>query len=278
MITLPHLAPKPTGVLIGRIGNHDSVPPGARDSRNELPDSLLEPALRAYGITGVMLPRYWVPADRRAERWKRITLIGAGAVAVLVVSAACVKVDTGREDPVVQTTPATVTASTTMPPAGNEAHNNADVWFVRHMIPHHQQAIEMSDFLLAKQGIDPRVTELANNINAAERPEIQQMQDWLKQWGEPMPAMTQGDMQGPARGGVIGQLSERELNALREAQGADASRLFLTQMIAHHEGSISVAQNEIEEGQYPLAVVMARSIASTQQQEIDTMKGILASL
>ena len=273
----PRLAPKPTGVLRGRIGDHDSVPPGARDSR-ESPDSLLQNALRAYSITGVMLPRYWVPADRRAERWKRITLIGAGAVAMLVVSAACVKVDTGREDPAGQTTSATATASTTMPPAGTEAHNNADVWFVRHMIPYHQQAIALSDILLVKQGIDTRVTELANNIKAAESPEIQQMQDWLKQWGEPMPAMTPGDMQGPAHGGVVGQLSERELNALREAERADASSLFLTQMIAHHEGALSVAQTEIEEGQYPLAVVMARSIASTQQQEIDTIKGILASL
>jgi hypothetical protein len=57
-----------------------------------------------------MLPPYWVPADRQAERWKRITLIGAGAVAVLVVSAACVKVDTGREDRAGQTTSAIATA------------------------------------------------------------------------------------------------------------------------------------------------------------------------
>jgi uncharacterized protein (DUF305 family) len=49
-------------------------------------------------------------------------------------------------------------------------------------------------------------------------------------------------------------------------------------MIAHHEGAISLAQNEIEEGQYPPAVAMARSIASTQQQEIDTMKRILSSM
>gem|GEM_PF-4147544 len=56
----PRLAPKPTGVLIGRIGHHDPVPPGPRDSRNEFPDSLVKNALRAYGITGVMLPRYWV--------------------------------------------------------------------------------------------------------------------------------------------------------------------------------------------------------------------------
>ena len=63
-----------------------------------------------------------------------------------------------------------------------------------------------------------------------------------------------------------------------EAEGVDANRFFLTQMIAHHEGAISVAQTEIEEGQSPPAVAMARSIVTTQQQEIDTMKGILASL
>jgi uncharacterized protein (DUF305 family) len=227
--------------------------------------------LRAYGIAVVMLTRYWVPADRRAERWKRITLIGAGAVAVLFVSAACVKVDTGREDPAGQTTSATATSAAPAPAAGTEAHNDADVWFVRHMIPHHEQAIEMSDIVLANQGIDPRVTEMANKIKAAQGPEIQQMQDWLSQWGNPtMPAITPG--------GMPGQLSERELDALRETKGADASSLFLTQMIAHHEGAISVAQTEVEEGLYPPAVAMARSIASTQQQEIGTMKGILASL
>jgi len=209
--------------------------------------------------------------------WKRITLIGAGAAAVLVVSAACSKVDTGREDPAGQTMSATATATT--PAAGTEAHNNADVWFVRRMIPHHQQAIEMCDILLAKQGIDPRVTELANKIKAAQRPESQQMQDWLNKWGSPtMPTMVGGDTQTPAHGGVLDQLSERELNVLRQTTGADASRLFLTQMIAHHEGAIILAQTEIEEGQYPPTVQIARSIAGTQQQEIDTMKRILASL
>ena len=211
--------------------------------------------------------------------WKRITLIGAGAAAMLVVSAACSKVDTGREDPARQTMSGTASAAVTTPAAGTEAHNNADAWFVRRMIPHHQQAIEMCDILLAKQGIDPLVTELANKIKAAQRPESQQMQDWLNKWGNPtMPTMVGGDTQTPAHGGVLGQLSERELNVLRQAKGGDASRMFLTQMITHHEGAIILAQTEIEEGQYPPAVKIARSIASTQQQEIDTMKGILASL
>ena len=146
------------------------------------------------------------------------------------------------------------------------------------MIPHHQQAIEMSDILLAKQGIDPRVTELANNIKAAES-SGDPADAGLAQ---PMGQAHAGDDPGRHARACTRRHDRPAVRAgterVGEATGTDASRLFLTQMIAHHEGAISVAQTEIEEGHYPLAVVMARSIASTQQQEIDTIKGILASL
>jgi uncharacterized protein (DUF305 family) len=211
--------------------------------------------------------------------WKRTTLIGAVAVTVLVISAACTNSDTGRETSAGQRTSATAAAPATTPAADTDAHNNADVWFVRHMIPYHQQAIELSDIVSAKQGIDSRVTELADKIRATQGKQIQQMQDWLNHWGNPpMPETAPGDVQMPAQSSMPGILSERELDALRQANGADASTLFLTQMIAHHQGAISLAQTEIEEGQYPAAVAMARSIASTQQQEIDTMKRILSSM
>ena len=143
------------------------------------------------------------------------------------------------------------------------------------MIPHHTQAIEMSDTLLAKQGIDPRVTDLANQIKAAQGPEIQQMQGWLTQWGTaPMPPMSgHGDMAG-----MSGMMSEQDMTALKDAQGVDAAKLFLTQMISHHEGAITMAQTEIKDGQYPPAVELARAIVTAQQREIDTMNGILASL
>ena len=52
--------------------------------------------------------------------------------------------------------------------AAAEPHNQADVTFAQHMIPHHQQAIQMSDAILAKQGIDPRVIALANQIKSAQ--------------------------------------------------------------------------------------------------------------
>ncbi len=77
---------------------------------------------------------------------------------------------------------------------------------------------------------------------------------------------------------MSGMMSEQDMAALQNAQGVEASKLFLTQMTAHHEGAITMAQTEIKDGQYPAAVELARAIVAAQQKEIDTMKGILASL
>jgi uncharacterized protein (DUF305 family) len=212
--------------------------------------------------------------------WKRTLLTSAGALAALAIAAGCSDNNAGGEHQTSHTTaPATASANATTLPGG-EAHNDADVMFAQHMIPHHQQAVEMSDMLLAKQGIDPRVTDLAKQIKAAQGPEIEQMQGWLTQWGNPaMPPMPSGDMSGHGNmPGMSGMMSEADMTALQNATGVEASKLFLTQMIAHHEGAITMAQTEIKDGQYPAAVELAKSIVNAQQKEIDTMKGILATL
>ncbi len=161
----------------------------------------------------------------------------------------------------------------------------------------------MSDMILAKQGIDPRVVDLAKQIKAAQGPEIEKMQGWLNQWGMPgMPGMTgmpgmngmpgnapsdHGGMHGSEMPGMPGMddmpgmdgmMSPADMQALQNAQGVEASKLFLTQMIKHHQGAITMAQNEIKNGQFPDAVALAKSIASSQQKEIDTMNQILSSL
>jgi uncharacterized protein (DUF305 family) len=223
--------------------------------------------------------------------WKRTLLTSAGALVALAIAAGCSDNNGGGEHQMTHTSaPAPATASATATaPQSSEAHNDADVMFAQHMIPHHQQAVEMSDMVLAKQGIDPRVTELANQIKAAQGPEIEKMQGWLNQWGNPaMPSMPAADMPGhenmPGMSGtspmpgMAGMMSEQDMTALQNAQGVEASRLFLTQMIAHHEGAITMAQTEIKDGQYPAAVELARAIVSTQQKEIDTMKGMLTTL
>ena len=155
----------------------------------------------------------------------------------------------------------------------------------------------MCDTILANQGIDPQVIDLAKQIKAAQGPEIDQMQGWLTQWGMPgmsgmpgpsgMPGMhgTQGNM--PSDGGMPGMdgmsgmegmMSPADMQALQNAQGVEASKLFLTHMIEHHQGAITMAQNEIKNGQSPDAVALAKSIASSQQKEIDTMNQLLKSL
>ena len=90
----------------------------------------------------------------------------------------------------------------------------------------------------------------------------------------PMPGMSNM----PGMPGMSGMMSEQDMQALQNAQGVDASKLFLTQMIQHHQGAITMAQNEITSGQYPAAIALAHSIVTNQQQEIDTMQSILASL
>ena len=192
---------------------------------------------------------------------RRVLTIGVAALATLTTLIACSSNESHEA----------THSSTTTSAAAAQSHNQADITFSQHMIPHHQQAIEMSDIMLAKQGIDPRVVDLATKIKAAQGPEIQQMQSWLSQWGAP----TTGNMAGHD---MSGMMSEQDLTALKNAQGRDASKAFLTQMIAHHQGAITMAQDEIKNGKYPPAVTLAESIITSQQQEITDMQGILASL
>ena len=217
---------------------------------------------------------------------KKILAVGATALAVVFAAATCS--DTGTDTDTTVATPPATTSATTSATDEAAAHNDADVMFAQMMLPHHSQAIEMSDMLLAKQDIPADVTALAEQIKAAQGPEIEHLESWLGQWGEPtempetghdMPGMDEG-MDGGMEGmeGMEGMMSEEDMQALSDAQAADAARLFLEQMIAHHEGAVDMAQTEIEDGQFPDAVEMARTIVDTQQQEIETMRELLSTL
>lgn len=200
-----------------------------------------------------------------------------GATLALLLSG-CSDVGTGtaeQRDPGTHEHPASQSADGAA--AHDGAHNQADATFARDMIPHHEQAIVMSDIVLAKQGIDPRVTELATQIKAAQGPEIATMKQWLTQWGAPAASGHDGhDMGGDHS--AMGMMTDGQLAQLGQAQGVEASRQFLTGMIAHHEGAVAMAQTEIDQGQSEDAVHLAHEIIETQQREIDSMKAILGSL
>ncbi|GER23685.1 DUF305 domain-containing protein [Zafaria cholistanensis] len=157
-------------------------------------------------------------------------------------------------------------APSSAPTAGD--HSAADTMFAQMMIPHHQQAVEMSDAVLAKDGMDPRIIGLATGIKAAQGPEIEKMTGWLKAWGEPVAP-------GTAHHSMEGMMSGEDMAKLREAEGDAAAALFLTQMIAHHQGAVKMAEKEASEGSNPEAVDLARKIVEDQKAEIKTMEDML---
>ncbi|HSO92583.1 MAG TPA: DUF305 domain-containing protein [Arthrobacter sp.] len=149
-------------------------------------------------------------------------------------------------------------------------HNGSDTMFVQGMIPHHAQAVEMSDIILKKQGIDARITALATKIKAAQAPEIEKMTGWLEDWNEPT--------QAPGGHSMTGMMSDEDLTNLDAAQGTDAAKLFLSQMIAHHEGAVEMANAEVRSGKNAEAIQLGKEIAASQADEIQEMKELLAGL
>lgn len=173
---------------------------------------------------------------------------------------------------------ASMSATASPSSSASSAHNSQDVSFSQGMAMHHQQAIEMADMVLDKQGVDTKVTTLATEIKNAQQPEIEQMNGWLKSWGEQtMSGSTSGmDHDMGSMGG--GMMSQDDMDALKNASGAKASSLFLTQMTTHHKGAIEMAQTEAAKGKNPDAVALAKKIISDQTTQITQMQDLLKQL
>ncbi len=162
-----------------------------------------------------------------------------------------------------------------MMPDADDDHNQADIMFSQMMIPHHAQAVEMSDIILAKQDIPAEVTTLATKIKAAQAPEIKTMQGWLDTWNQPTGMMSGSTMPGGSMGGMV---DADGIDKLKSAPGTAAARLFLEQMIGHHDGAIDMAQQEIGAGKYLATIQLSRDIVTSQEAEIVEMKALLAKL
>ena len=157
--------------------------------------------------------------------------------------------------------------------SNNATANSVDTMFTTMMIPHHEQAIEMVDVLLAKDGVDPGVLALAERIKAAQAPEIALMESWLAAWGMP----SQSGMGGMDHGGS-GMMSEDDMQALEKASGSAAGTIFLNHMINHHLGAIDMAQPVIIDGADPDVIALAQDIIDNQTAEIAEMRALLSSL
>jgi uncharacterized protein (DUF305 family) len=145
--------------------------------------------------------------------------------------------------------------------------SGVDIMFAQMMIPHHQQAIDMSA-LAESRAMSPAVKALASKISAEQGPEIEQMRSWLKAANAPTEMGHQMSMDG--------MLSDAELERLTNASGAEFDELFIIGMIAHHEGAIEMAQMVVDSKNLE-ARELGAAIIKMQTLEIAELKALLSN-
>jgi uncharacterized protein (DUF305 family) len=151
--------------------------------------------------------------------------------------------------------------------------DDADVMFAQMMIPHHRQALEMAR-LADGRAEDPEVKKLVAAIERAQDPEIRKMRDWLREWGEPESAPRD---HGSGHG-MSGMMTEQQMKQLAAARGRAFDRLFAELMIAHHDGAVEMARQELRDGRNATARRLADDVARTQSAEIAELRKILDRL
>jgi uncharacterized protein (DUF305 family) len=153
-------------------------------------------------------------------------------------------------------------------------HNAADVVFGYRMLPHHEQAVRMAD-MVPGHDASSQVQQLAAKIKTEQQPEIGQLTAMLRSWGTRAAEMPKRNDQAPAH--MPGMMSDAQLAALENARGPAFDRQFLTMMIAHHQGAVDMANEELQQGLNGQALDLARSILQNQRAEIEQMRGMLAA-
>lgn len=157
--------------------------------------------------------------------------------------------------------------------ARRPAHSQVDTGFLHDMRVHHEQAVVMSLIYRSLPDVDPGLDIVARTILVGQNIEVGRMIQMLRTFGEPEAAPT-GDpvmtwMGMPTEPDqMLGLASEEELEALGNASGEEADRLFVELMVAHHEGGIHMAEYAAENGEHPEAVAFAEAIVQGQQGEI----------
>jgi len=145
------------------------------------------------------------------------------------------------------------------------AYSDNELMFASMMIPHHTQAVTMSELALANS-TNPEVLALATAIRDAQGPEITQMQSWLDESNYSESESHSMDMGG--------MMSDEEFAELSTAKGSTFDRLFLQGMIAHHEGAIQMAEM-VKDSTNSEVKKLFTNIVASQSAEIEAMKALL---
>ncbi|MEU0846185.1 DUF305 domain-containing protein [Streptomyces sp. NPDC005962] len=206
---------------------------------------------------------------------RRLAVAGIVATGALLLTACGGNDDMKGMDHGSKDSSASEKATASAAPGG---FNDADVSFAQMMIPHHQQALEMAKLADGRAG-DKQIASLAGKIEKAQDPEITTMKSWLKAWGKPvspssdsMPGMDHGS------GGMDGMMSQKDMDRLKAAKGADFDRAFAQMMIDHHKGAITMAEDEQKSGRDAKAKKLAGDVVKNQSTEVTTLRKILDRL
>ena len=141
-----------------------------------------------------------------------------------------------------------------------------DAMFLQMMIPHHQQAVIISEYALTNSK-NEQILKLAQQIKSDQSNEITQMKQWLTNDGL-------GTDPGHSMAGMAGMLSDSQLNTLKTVKGVGFDRLFLENMIEHHLGALQMVVM-IENSRVAVLRDFAVAITTAQQSEIKQMQKIL---
>ncbi|MER8219874.1 DUF305 domain-containing protein [Streptomyces sp. NPDC094143] len=159
-------------------------------------------------------------------------------------------------------------------PAGE--FNDADVMFAQMMIPHHEQALEMSR-LADGRASDAGIKDLARKIEQAQGPEIKTMKGWLTAWNKPTAAPSASGMDHGGHDGD-GMMSAADMSGLKAMRGEEFDKAFARMMIDHHKGAITMAEDERRDGHNADARKTAAAIVKSQSAEVEQLQGILDRL
>lgn len=207
-------------------------------------------------------------------------------LAVTAVVSAC-----ARQAPVhTGTTPGAqsrevIIAATTQADSVRRSFTDADVHFMSGMIPHHAQAVLIAGWA-PTHGARADIRAFSERVVVGQGDEIAIMQNWLRDRGLPVPTATATHLRMKMGGMehdmlMPGMLNAEELAQLDSARGPQFDRLFLTFMIRHHEGAISMVEDLLGSpgaAQDELIIKLANDIFADQTTEIERMKTILAAM
>jgi uncharacterized protein (DUF305 family) len=229
------------------------------------------------------------PQAKRIERRRRKMwcglLVGIGFLCLPeLISSAPWAQQTDNAAPAVVQPGAPGKPSRTLAPSTKGAlppRSQADVEFMQGMIMHHAQAVEMTA-LIGSHTENKDLRSLGARISSSQSDEIKFMKRWLAARGEAtsmaMPGMPEMDRSGQPMALMPGMLTAEQMEALRKAKGAEFDRLFLTGMIQHHGGALTMVKDLFDTagaGQDADLFNFATDADNTQRAEIKIMQSML---